>query len=207
MGCSVAALRLALCFVQRRLDNVAELVSLYLLIGNYLTGLLLSLETESGGGVSPWLALLLTANALFIAWMMLLSAEALAPSVFARVRGACCGSSGNPRGPCACCAPASQAAADDDASAGVRCARWCGACWCGNEDDDGDASSGSSGDGLYAGGQRADAEQDSDRFSTPYLPMVQLVVWRRRRRAQAVSEQEAGRGCAHALRKKEPFAP
>lgn len=153
---------------QRRSDNVAELVSLYLLIGNYLTGLLLSLETESGGGVSPWLALLLAANALFIAWMVLLSAQALAPSVFARVRGACCGTSGNPRGPCACCAPASAAGADDDASSAIRCARWCGVCWCGNEDDDGDAGS----DGLYAGGQRTAEEEDNDRFSTPYLPMV-----------------------------------
>jgi hypothetical protein len=73
--------------VQRRSDNLAELCSLYLLIVNYLTGLLMTLNDNAF--VSPWLALLLTANAAFLVGMCLLVVRALAPKLFAgkRCRG------------------------------------------------------------------------------------------------------------------------
>ena len=76
---------------------MAELASLYLLVANYLTGLLSSSslrDQDAGIGIGPWFAALLAANALFVAAMLALGLRTHAPKLLrACVRGCSCGRS------------------------------------------------------------------------------------------------------------------
>jgi hypothetical protein len=78
--------------VQLWSDNALELASLYLLIVNFLTGLLISVTHT--GGVTGWVALLLVANGAFMLAALVLG---LAPRLAAccRKRGSLNSSSGS----------------------------------------------------------------------------------------------------------------
>jgi hypothetical protein len=120
------------------------------------------------GAFGTWCAgLLLSANAGFIAWMVLLSAQALAPGAFAAMRRGCCGTVGKPAGPCGCCGNGGKGdAADVEAGAAARCARCCGSCWCGDGSEYNDEARSGSGN-LYGAGDHAN-DYDPDLLATPY---------------------------------------
>jgi hypothetical protein len=117
----------------RIVDNRAELGSLSLLAVNYLTGLVTAFTGSVG--MSAWLVLLLTANALFLAFLLVLVAHAHWESALTTLAALCpC---------CRCCArwrrsPSArfkrgrgQLLYGSDAASSSRCALCCaGAAWC-----------------------------------------------------------------------------